>query len=103
MVRPVGAVDGDSVDDTLGLLHVRDHLGENHLAPARSPLRGAAAKDHETAELEHARDHLAGIAQARQRVRPHVAVVPGDAEDLFVDWGDKETYSLKLGRGECAA
>lgn len=26
-----------------------------------------------------------------------------DVEDLFVDWGDQETYSLKLGRGECAA
>lgn len=24
-------------------------------------------------------------------------------EDLFVDWGDQETYSLKLGRGECMA
>jgi sulfite reductase beta subunit-like hemoprotein len=24
-------------------------------------------------------------------------------EDLFIDWGDQETYSLKLGRGECAA
>jgi sulfite reductase beta subunit-like hemoprotein len=24
------------------------------------------------------------------------------AEDLFVDWGDLETYTLKLGRGECA-
>lgn len=24
-------------------------------------------------------------------------------EDLFVDWGDQEIYSLKLGRGECAA
>lgn len=24
-------------------------------------------------------------------------------EDLFVDWGGAETYSLKLGRGECAA
>ncbi len=23
--------------------------------------------------------------------------------DLFIDWGDQETYSLKLGRGECAA
>ena len=23
--------------------------------------------------------------------------------DLFIDWGDNETYSLKLGRGECAA
>src|SRR6516162_9180271 len=22
--------------------------------------------------------------------------------DLFIDWGDRETYSLKLGRGECA-
>ncbi len=22
--------------------------------------------------------------------------------DLFVDWGDQETYSLKIGRGECA-
>lgn len=26
-----------------------------------------------------------------------------DEEDLFIDWGDQETYSLKLGRGECAA
>jgi hypothetical protein len=27
----------------------------------------------------------------------------GDSEETFVDWGDMETYSLKLGRGECAA
>jgi hypothetical protein len=27
----------------------------------------------------------------------------GEVEDLFIDWGDQETYSLKLGRGECAA
>ena len=27
----------------------------------------------------------------------------GEVDDLFVDWGDQETYSLKLGRGECAA
>ncbi len=27
----------------------------------------------------------------------------GDAADLLMDWGDQETYSLKLGRGECAA
>ncbi len=26
-----------------------------------------------------------------------------DEADLFVDWGDETTYSLKLGRGECAA
>ena len=26
-----------------------------------------------------------------------------EPEDLFIDWGDQETYSLKLGRGECAA
>ncbi len=26
----------------------------------------------------------------------------GDAADLLMDWGDQETYSLKLGRGECA-
>jgi sulfite reductase beta subunit-like hemoprotein len=26
----------------------------------------------------------------------------GEVEDLFIDWGDRETYSLKLGRGECA-
>jgi len=27
----------------------------------------------------------------------------GGSEETFVDWGDIETYSLKLGRGECAA
>jgi len=26
----------------------------------------------------------------------------GNSEDTFVDWGDAETYSLKLGRGECS-
>jgi len=26
-----------------------------------------------------------------------------DEGDLFIDWGDSEIYSLKLGRGECAA
>lgn len=32
------------------------------------------------------------------------SICPGDdCADLFVDWGDQETYSLKLGRGECAA
>jgi sulfite reductase beta subunit-like hemoprotein len=29
--------------------------------------------------------------------------VTAATEDLFMDWGDTETYSLKLGRGECAA
>jgi hypothetical protein len=29
--------------------------------------------------------------------------VTNASEDLFVDWGDTETYSLKLGRGECVA
>jgi sulfite reductase beta subunit-like hemoprotein len=32
-----------------------------------------------------------------------VADVNNIPEDLFVDWGDTETFSLKLGRGECAA
>jgi sulfite reductase (ferredoxin) len=35
------------------------------------------------------------------RLKPHLDVATA-AEDLFVDWGDTETYSLKLGRGECA-
>jgi sulfite reductase beta subunit-like hemoprotein len=36
------------------------------------------------------------------RVRP-LADVTNASEDIFVDWGDTETYSLKLGRGECVA
>jgi sulfite reductase beta subunit-like hemoprotein len=36
------------------------------------------------------------------RIRP-LADVSNASEDLFVDWGDTETYSLKLGRGECVA
>ncbi len=32
-----------------------------------------------------------------------LAEVTATSEDTFVDWGDTETYSLKLGRGECAA
>jgi sulfite reductase beta subunit-like hemoprotein len=36
------------------------------------------------------------------RLRPS-AQVTKSSEDVFVDWGDTETYSLKLGRGECVA
>ena len=35
------------------------------------------------------------------RLQPLVAAAEESA-DTFVDWGDIETYSLKLGRGECA-
>jgi len=38
----------------------------------------------------------------KERLRP-LAEVTRATEDLFVDWGDTETYSLKLGRGECVA
>lgn len=34
-------------------------------------------------------------------LRPFIEASTEDL-DLFVDWGDLETYSLKLGRGECA-
>jgi sulfite reductase beta subunit-like hemoprotein len=37
-----------------------------------------------------------------RRLEP-LADVAEVSEDFFVDWGDTETYSLKLGRGECAA
>ena len=37
-----------------------------------------------------------------ERLRP-LATVTSASEDIFLDWGDSETFSLKLGRGECAA
>lgn len=37
-----------------------------------------------------------------QRLQPFIDT-SDDAEDLFIDWGDQEIFSLKLGRGECAA
>lgn len=37
-----------------------------------------------------------------ERLKP-LADVENASADLFVDWGDTETYSLKLGRGECVA
>ncbi len=37
-----------------------------------------------------------------ERLKP-LADVENAAAELFVDWGDTETYSLKLGRGECVA
>jgi sulfite reductase beta subunit-like hemoprotein len=37
-----------------------------------------------------------------ERLRPLVEVT-NSTEDIFLDWGDTETFSLKLGRGECAA
>ena len=36
------------------------------------------------------------------RLQPF-AEVTSSSEDIFMDWGDTEAYSLKLGRGECAA
>ena len=38
----------------------------------------------------------------KERLVP-LAEVTATSEDIFVDWGDTETYSLKLGRGECVA
>jgi len=38
----------------------------------------------------------------KERLLP-LAEVNVTTEDIFVDWGDTETYSLKLGRGECVA
>jgi len=38
----------------------------------------------------------------KNRLLP-LAEVNANTEDLFVDWGDTEAYSLKLGRGECVA
>jgi sulfite reductase beta subunit-like hemoprotein len=38
----------------------------------------------------------------KDRLLP-LAEVSATSEDIFVDWGDTETYSLKLGRGECVA
>jgi hypothetical protein len=35
-------------------------------------------------------------------LRPFIDTID-KRDDLFVDQGDRETYSLKLGRGECAA
>jgi sulfite reductase beta subunit-like hemoprotein len=37
-----------------------------------------------------------------ERLKP-LADVENASADLFVDWGDTENYSLKLGRGECVA
>jgi sulfite reductase beta subunit-like hemoprotein len=37
-----------------------------------------------------------------ERLRPLVEVT-NSTEDIFLDWGDTETFSLKLGRGECVA
>jgi sulfite reductase beta subunit-like hemoprotein len=42
----------------------------------------------------------ASIVNALQK---HIDTTDEREEDLFVDWGDQETYSLKLGRGECMA
>lgn len=38
-----------------------------------------------------------------QHLQKYIDTADEREEDLFVDWGDQETYSLKLGRGECAA
>ena len=38
----------------------------------------------------------------KDRLAP-LAEVTSATADLFLDWGDTERYSLKLGRGECVA
>ncbi len=39
--------------------------------------------------------------EIEERLQPLVTAA-GESADTFVDWGDMETYSLKLGRGECS-
>jgi sulfite reductase beta subunit-like hemoprotein len=41
-------------------------------------------------------------AEIIRLLEPHLDAASDEA-DLFFDWGDDQTYSLKLGRGECAA
>jgi sulfite reductase beta subunit-like hemoprotein len=41
-------------------------------------------------------------AEIVRMLEPHLDAESNEA-DLFFDWGDEATYSLKLGRGECAA
>jgi sulfite reductase (NADPH) hemoprotein beta-component/sulfite reductase (ferredoxin) len=36
------------------------------------------------------------------QLKPH-AELAENSEENFIDWGDTETYSLQLGRGECAS
>ncbi len=58
----------------------------------------------ERRENEAFRAWLARTAEEEliRRLRPH-AEPPEGSEDNFFDWGDTETYSLQLGRGECSA
>src|SRR5581483_3855646 len=58
----------------------------------------------ERRENEAFRAWLARTAEEEliRRLRPH-AEPPEGYEDNFFDWGDTETYSLQLGRGECSA
>ena len=37
-----------------------------------------------------------------ERLHPLLEVT-NSTEDVFLDWGDTETFSLNLGRGECVA
>jgi hypothetical protein len=41
-------------------------------------------------------------AEITDRLKPYAEAAEKSA-DSFVDWGDTDTYSLKLGRGECAS
>jgi hypothetical protein len=41
--------------------------------------------------------------EIQNRLRRFIDTADDADEDLFIDWGDNETYSLRLGRGECAA
>jgi sulfite reductase beta subunit-like hemoprotein len=41
--------------------------------------------------------------EIQNRLRRFIDTADEGDEDLFIDWGDNETYSLQLGRGECAA
>ena len=41
--------------------------------------------------------------EIQRRLRRFIDTEDDSSEDLFIDWGDTEAYSLRLGRGECAA
>ena len=64
------AVDGEPVDHAPVRAHVLDYLAERALAAPRAARGRAAAEDDMAAELEHARDRLAGLAQASRAHAP---------------------------------
>lgn len=93
-----GSVDGDGVQFARQVVA----LPARHVPQALRSLVDAYKSQRDSQEAFQSWVRRTSDAAICEMLAPYLGA-DGSDSGLFVDWGDSEAYSLKLGRGECAA